>query len=156
MFLIRHIMFLKEHIFIFLFVILCFLKNIFYFLIRHIMFLKEHIFKRHIFLSVILCFLKNIFFFPNNIYMFSRQHIMLLNLIGHVYDLYPWTTYMWSLCNVFIQPLQTHTPFVALAADQSVVQWAFQFIVCSKHSYRDTVFYLLCTRVSMVALLRNT
>jgi len=61
MFLIRHIMFLKEHIFIFLSVILCFLKNIF--------------FKRHIFLSVILCFLKNIFFFPNNIYMFSKQHI---------------------------------------------------------------------------------
>jgi len=63
--------------------------------------------------------------------------------------------------------LQSITPFVALSADQTVVYWAFQFIVSSKHFdcttstlrlffKRDNVFYLLCTRPSMVSLLRNT
>ena len=65
------------------------------------------------------CFLKNIFLndifcsttyyteqhiFFDNIYMFLNNTYMLNNLIGHMYVMYPWTTYMWSLCNIFMRP----------------------------------------------------
>jgi len=97
----------------------------------------------------------------NNIY-------MSFNIVGHLYVMYPLTTYMWSLCNIFLHLPASITPFVALSADQSVVQWACQFIVSSRHFnctistpflQRDDVFYLMCissTRASMVLLLRNT
>jgi len=79
--------------------------------------------------------------------------------------MYPWTTYIWSLCNIFMHPPASITPFVELSVDQSVVEWPGQFIVSSKHFncttstpffHRDDVFYLLYTRASMVSLLRNT
>ena len=77
----------------------------------------------------------------------------------------PWTTYIWFLCNIFMHPPASITPFVELSVDQSVVYWPGQFIVSSKHFncttstpffHRDDVFYLLYTRASMVSLLRNT
>jgi len=82
-----------------------------------------------------------------------------------MYVMYPWTTYIWSLCDIFMHPLTSITPFVALSADQPVVYWACQFIVFSKHFncttltpffQRGDIFYLLCTRASMVSLFRNT
>jgi len=72
---------------------------------------------------------------------------------------------LWSLCNTFLHLSTAITPFVALSADKSVVQWACQFIFSSKHLnctvstlffQRDDVFYLLCTRAWRVLLLRNT
>jgi len=75
------------------------------------------------------------------------------------------TTYMISLCNIFLHLSAAITPFVALSVDQSVVQWICQFIVSSKHLnctistlffQRDDVFYLLCRRAWRVLLLRNT
>jgi len=82
-----------------------------------------------------------------------------------MYVMHRLTTYMWSLCNIFLHLSAAIMPFVALWADQSVVQWACPFIVSSKHFnctistlffQRDDVFYLLCTRAWMVLLLRNT
>jgi len=82
-----------------------------------------------------------------------------------MYVMHRLTTYMWSLCNIFLHLSAAITPFVALSADQSVLQWACQFIVSSKHFnctistlffQRDDVWYLLCTRAWMVLLLRNT
>jgi len=120
------------------------------------------------FLNVIFCSTthytkQNIFF--NNIYMFLYNIYMLYNIIEHMYVMHRLTTYMWSLCNIFLHLPAAITPFVALSADQSVVQWACQFIVSSKHFnctistlffQRDDVFYLLCTRAWMVLLLRKT
>jgi len=72
---------------------------------------------------------------------------------------------MWSLCNIFLHLSTACTPFVALSADKSVVQWTCQFIVSWKHLnctistlffHRDDVFYLLWTRAWRVLLLRNT
>jgi len=106
---------------------------------------------------------QHIFF--NNIYMFLNNIYMSFDIIGHMYVMYPLTTYMWSLCNIFLHLPASITPFVALSADHSVVQRACQFIVSSKHFnctistpffQQDDVFYLLCTRASMVLLLRNT
>ena len=51
----------------------------------------------------------------------STSSVMLLNFMGHMYVMYPWTTYMWSLCNIFMHPPPSITPFVALSADHSVV-----------------------------------
>jgi len=114
--------------------------------------------KQHIFFNNMCMFLKNILMFLNNI-------CMSYNIIGHMYVMYRLTTYMWSLCNIFLYLSAAITPFVALSADQSVVQWACQFIVSSKHLnctmsslffQRDDVFYLLCTRAWRVLLLSNT
>ena len=75
------------------------------------------------------------------------------------------TTYMISLCNIFLHLSAAITPFVALSVDQSVVQWTCKFIVSSKYLnctistlffQRDDVLYLLCTRAWRVLLLRNT
>jgi len=65
---------------------------------------------------------------------------MTCTLEQHICD--PYVTYSYLL--------QTHTPFVALAADQSVVQWAFQFIVSSKHSNCTTeiLVFTYCVHVS--------
>jgi len=82
-----------------------------------------------------------------------------------MYVIHRLTTYMWSLCNIFLHLPAAITPFVTLSADQSIVQWACQLIVSSKYFnwtistlffQRDDVFYLLCTRAWMVLLLRNT
>jgi len=114
--------------------------------------------KQHIFFN-------NIYMFLNNINMFLNNICMSYNIIGHMYVMRRLTTYMWSLCNIFLHLPAAITPFVALSADQSVVQWACQFIVSSKYLnctisilffQRDDVFYLLCTRAWRVLLLRNT
>jgi len=77
-----------------------------------------------------------------------------------MYVMHRLTTYMWSLCNIFLHFSTAITPFVA-----HVVQWACQFIVSSKHLnctiltlffQRDDIFYLLCTCAWRVLLLRNT
>jgi len=97
--------------------------------------------------------------FLNNIY-------MSFNIIRHMNVMYPLTTYMWSLCNIVLHIPASITPFVALSADQSLVWWAYQFLVSSKHFncaistpffQQDDVssFYLLCTRASIVLLLCN-
>ena len=102
----------------------------------------------------------------NNISMWSTTYICYW-ILKDIYILYHRTTCMWSLGNIFINTPPSITPFVALSADQSVVYWKFQFIVSSQHFdcttstlrlffKRDNVFYLLCTRPSMVSLLRNT
>jgi len=88
-------------------------------------------FKRHILFNNMLY--STTYFLQQHIYVFNNIY-MLFNIIGHVYVMYPWTTYMWSLCNIFMHPPASITPFVALSADQSVVWWACQFIVSSKHS----------------------
>ena len=89
---------------------------------------------------------------------------MSFHIIRHMYVMYPLTTYMWSLCNIVLHIPASITPFVALSADQSVVYCTCQFIACSNHFnctistpffQRNDVFYLLCTRTSMVLLLRN-
>jgi len=90
--------------------------------------------------------------FFNNIYMFLNNMRMSYNIIGHTYVMHRFTTYIWSLCNMFLHLPAGITPIVALSADQSVVQWACQFIVSSKHFnctisnlffQRDDIFYLL-------------
>jgi len=97
--------------------------------------------------------------------MFLNNICMSCNIIGHMYVMHHLTTYMWSLCNIFLHLSTTITPFVALSADKSVVQWVCQFIVSSKHLnctilplffQRDDVFYLLCTRAWRVLLLHDT
>jgi len=88
--------------------------------------------------------------FLDNKYMFLNNICMSYNIIGHVYVMKCLTTDMRSLCNIFLHLSVAITPFVAL-----VVQWAYQFIVSSKHLnctistlffQRDDVFYPLCTR----------
>jgi len=77
--------------------------------------------KQHIFFN-------NIHMFLNNIYMFLNKICMSYNIIGHLHVMHRLTTYMWSLCNIFLHLCASITPFVAL-----VVQCAYQFIVSSTH-----------------------
>jgi len=65
--------------------------------------------------------------------MFLNNTYMSFNIIRHMNVMYPLTTYMWSLCNIVLHILASITPFVALSADQSLVWWAYQFLVSSKH-----------------------
>jgi len=84
----------------------------------------------------------------NTIYLFSYNIYMLLNLIGHMHVMYPWTTYMWSFGNIFMHP-PPNASRIHLSRP-IIVWWAFQFIVYSKHFNCTT-----STRASMVSRLRN-
>jgi len=142
---------------------ICFLSDICMFLIRHIF--QNYIFcsttyyaKQHIFFN-------NVHMFLNSIHMFLNNICMSYNIIGHMYVMYRCTTQMWSLCNIFLYLSAAITSSVVLSSDQSVVQWACQFIVSSKHLnrtistlffQRDDVYHLLCTRAWGVLLLCNT
>jgi len=135
------------------------------FLIRHI-----HVSYLTYFLNDIFCstkyytkqhiFFNNIYMFLNNMCMFLNNICMSYNIIGHMYVVHRLTTYMWSLCNIFLHLSAAITPFVT-----RIVQWAYQFIVSSKHFnctistlffQRDDVFYptscfvqLLVTMISI-------
>jgi len=133
------------------------------FLIRHIYVSYPTYFLNNIFCSTTYYTKQHIFF--NNIYMILNNICMSCNVIGNMYVMHRLTTYMWSLCNIFLHLSTAITPFVALSADKSVVQCVCQFIVSSKHLnctisplffQRDDVFYLLCTRAWRMLLLRNT
>ena len=68
----------------------------------------------------------------NNIYMFLNNIHMLLNFIERMHVMYPWTTYMWSLCNIFMHPPPSITLFVALSVDKSVVLMGILIYCCLK------------------------
>jgi len=133
------------------------------FLIRHTYVSYPTYFLNDIFCSTAYYTKQHIFF--NKIYMFLNNIYMSYNIIGHMYVMHRLTIYMRFLFNIFLHLYAAITPFVAFSADQSVVQWACQFSVSSKHFnctistpffQRDDVFYLLCTRARMVLRLRNT
>jgi len=140
------------------------------FLIRHMYVSYPTYFLNDIFCSATYytrqhIFFNNLYMFLNNIWMFLNNLCMSCNIIGHMYVMHRLTTYMWSLCNTFLHLSTAITPSMALLADKSVVQWACQFVVSSKHLnctistlffQQDDVFYLLCTRAWRVLLLRNT
>jgi len=116
-------------------------------------------FIRHTYVSYLTYFANDIFcsttyytkqhIFFNNIYMFLNNICMSYNIIGHMYFMYRLTTYMWSLCIIFLHLSTTITPSVAL-----IVQWACQFIVSSKHlncsrfcSSSEMIFSTSCVHV---------
>jgi len=101
------------------------------FLIRHIYVSYPTYFLNDMFYSTTYytkqhIFFNNIYMFFNNIWMFLNNIIMSYNIIGHMYVMHRFKTYMWSLCNIFLHLSTAITPFVAL-----VVQWTCQFIVSS-------------------------
>jgi len=103
------------------------------FLIRHIYVSYPTYFLNDMFYSTTYytkqhIFFNNIYMFFNNIWMFLNNIIMSYNIIGHMYVMHRFKTYMWSLCNIFLHLSTAITPFVAL-----VVQWTCQFIVSSKN-----------------------
>ena len=57
--------------------------------------------------------------FLNNIHMFLNNIYMSYNIIEHIYLIHRLTTYMRSLCNIFLHLSATITPFVALSADSA-------------------------------------
>jgi len=133
------------------------------FLIRQIYVSYPTYFLNDIFCSRTYYTKQHIFF--NKICMFLNNIYMSYNIIRHMYVMHHLTTYMRFLINIFLHLSAAITPFLALSADQAVVQWACQFFVYWKHLnctisnlfFRwDDVFYLRCTRARMVLLLRNT
>ena len=138
---------------------LCCLRLIRHMYVSHptyICLLSDIFFKRHILFNNIYTkhhiFFNNICMFSNNMYMFLNNIYMSYNVIGHMYVMHRLTIYMRFLFNIFLHLYAAITPFVAFSADQSVVQWACQFSVSSKHFnctistlffQRDDVLYLL-------------
>jgi len=98
------------------------------FLIRHIYVSYPTYFLNDIFCSTTYytkqnILFNNIYMFLNNIYMFLNIICMSYNIIGHMDVIHRSTTYMISLCNIFLYLFAAITPFVALSVDRSVVQW---------------------------------